>query len=162
MIYPAAFVLVAQGDLPVEEPPPAPGAQGGSRDPSHCSIPLTPPTSPEQPCSGTETHTQTHARTHTHTITRRCSHILYTHAHVRLNRHRAHTQTPTHSHTRKHARTHTHTHTNTPCHHQKLQKFTLNNCVPGTTNIISESALFTQQNNSILQSMTQLQMQYNP
>uniref|UniRef100_A0A8C7I1P5 Mediator of RNA polymerase II transcription subunit 13 n=1 Tax=Oncorhynchus kisutch TaxID=8019 RepID=A0A8C7I1P5_ONCKI len=51
MIYPAAFVLVAQGDLPVEEPPPAPGAQGGSRDPSHCSIPLTPPTSPEQPCS---------------------------------------------------------------------------------------------------------------
>uniref|UniRef100_A0A8C7W7A2 Mediator of RNA polymerase II transcription subunit 13 n=1 Tax=Oncorhynchus mykiss TaxID=8022 RepID=A0A8C7W7A2_ONCMY len=58
MIYPAAFVLVAQGDLPVEEPPPAPGAQGGSRDPSHCSIPLTPPTSPEQPCSGTETHTQ--------------------------------------------------------------------------------------------------------
>uniref|UniRef100_A0A8C7TBG8 Mediator of RNA polymerase II transcription subunit 13 n=1 Tax=Oncorhynchus mykiss TaxID=8022 RepID=A0A8C7TBG8_ONCMY len=49
MIYPAAFVLVAQGDLPVEEPPPAPGAQGGSRDPSHCSIPLTPPTSPEQP-----------------------------------------------------------------------------------------------------------------
>uniref|UniRef100_A0A673YU21 Mediator of RNA polymerase II transcription subunit 13 n=1 Tax=Salmo trutta TaxID=8032 RepID=A0A673YU21_SALTR len=65
MIYPAAFVLVAQGDLPVEEPPPAPGAQGGSRDPSHCSIPLTPPTSPEQPCSGTErhTHTHTHART---------------------------------------------------------------------------------------------------
>ncbi|CAB1332738.1 unnamed protein product [Coregonus sp. 'balchen'] len=51
MIYPAAFVLVAQGDLPVEEPPPAPGAQGASRDPSHCSIPLTPPTSPEQPCS---------------------------------------------------------------------------------------------------------------
>uniref|UniRef100_A0A8C8FL35 Mediator of RNA polymerase II transcription subunit 13 n=1 Tax=Oncorhynchus tshawytscha TaxID=74940 RepID=A0A8C8FL35_ONCTS len=76
MIYPAAFVLVAQGDLPVEEPPPAPGAQGGSRDPSHCSIPLTPPTSPEQPCSGTETHTQTHAHTHTHTMTRSCSHIL--------------------------------------------------------------------------------------
>uniref|UniRef100_A0A4W5JB58 Mediator of RNA polymerase II transcription subunit 13 n=1 Tax=Hucho hucho TaxID=62062 RepID=A0A4W5JB58_9TELE len=69
MIYPAAFVLVAQGDLPVEEPPPAPGAQGASRDPSHCSIPLTPPTSPEQPCSGTETHT----------MTCRCSHILYTH-----------------------------------------------------------------------------------
>uniref|UniRef100_A0A4W5JAY7 Mediator of RNA polymerase II transcription subunit 13 n=1 Tax=Hucho hucho TaxID=62062 RepID=A0A4W5JAY7_9TELE len=72
MIYPAAFVLVAQGDLPVEEPPPAPGAQGASRDPSHCSIPLTPPTSPEQPCSGTETHT----------MTCRCSHILYTHAHI--------------------------------------------------------------------------------
>ncbi|CAB1318551.1 unnamed protein product, partial [Coregonus sp. 'balchen'] len=51
MIYPAAFVLVAHGDLPVEQPPPAPGAQGLSRDPSHCSIPLTPPTSPEQPCS---------------------------------------------------------------------------------------------------------------
>ncbi|KAJ7987316.1 hypothetical protein DPEC_G00337460 [Dallia pectoralis] len=51
MIYPAAFVLVAHSDLPVEQPPPAPGAQGLSRDPSHCSIPLTPPTSPEQPCS---------------------------------------------------------------------------------------------------------------
>uniref|UniRef100_A0A673X989 Mediator of RNA polymerase II transcription subunit 13 n=1 Tax=Salmo trutta TaxID=8032 RepID=A0A673X989_SALTR len=53
MIYPAAFVLVAHGDLPVDQPLPAPGAQGLSRDPSHCSIPLTPPTSPEQPCSGT-------------------------------------------------------------------------------------------------------------
>uniref|UniRef100_A0AAZ3Q057 Mediator of RNA polymerase II transcription subunit 13 n=1 Tax=Oncorhynchus tshawytscha TaxID=74940 RepID=A0AAZ3Q057_ONCTS len=51
MVYPAAFVLVAHGDLPVDQPQPAPGAQGLSRDPSHCSIPLTPPTSPEQPCS---------------------------------------------------------------------------------------------------------------
>uniref|UniRef100_A0A8C7UUH2 Mediator of RNA polymerase II transcription subunit 13 n=1 Tax=Oncorhynchus mykiss TaxID=8022 RepID=A0A8C7UUH2_ONCMY len=51
MVYPAAFVLVAHGDLPVDQPQPAPGAHGLSRDPSHCSIPLTPPTSPEQPCS---------------------------------------------------------------------------------------------------------------
>uniref|UniRef100_A0A3P8YBA1 Mediator of RNA polymerase II transcription subunit 13 n=1 Tax=Esox lucius TaxID=8010 RepID=A0A3P8YBA1_ESOLU len=58
MIYPAAFVLVAHSDLPVEQPPPAPGAQGLSRDPSHCSIPLTPPTSPEQPCSGTDSTVQ--------------------------------------------------------------------------------------------------------
>lgn len=52
MIYPAAFVLIAQSDLPVEQPPPAPGSQGATRDPSSCGIPLTPPTSPEQPCSG--------------------------------------------------------------------------------------------------------------
>ncbi|XP_049330535.1 mediator of RNA polymerase II transcription subunit 13-like isoform X2 [Astyanax mexicanus] len=52
MIYPAAFVLVAHADLPVEQPPPAQGAQSGTRDSSNCGIPLTPPTSPEQPCSG--------------------------------------------------------------------------------------------------------------
>ncbi|XP_036436074.1 mediator of RNA polymerase II transcription subunit 13-like isoform X4 [Colossoma macropomum] len=52
MIYPAAFVLIAQADLPVEQPPPAQGAQSGTRDSSNCGIPLTPPTSPEQPCSG--------------------------------------------------------------------------------------------------------------
>ncbi|XP_026154135.1 mediator of RNA polymerase II transcription subunit 13-like isoform X2 [Mastacembelus armatus] len=51
MTYPAAFVLIAQGDLPVEQPPPAPAAQGLNRESNHCSIPLTPPTSPEQPCS---------------------------------------------------------------------------------------------------------------
>ncbi|XP_034458966.1 mediator of RNA polymerase II transcription subunit 13-like isoform X3 [Hippoglossus hippoglossus] len=51
MTYPAAFVLVAQGDLPVEQPPPVPAAQGLSRESNHCSVPLTPPTSPEQPCS---------------------------------------------------------------------------------------------------------------
>ncbi|XP_064152375.1 mediator of RNA polymerase II transcription subunit 13-like isoform X1 [Anguilla rostrata] len=52
MIYPAAFVLIAQSDLPMEQVPLAPGAQGISRDPSNCSIPLTPPSSPEQPCTG--------------------------------------------------------------------------------------------------------------
>uniref|UniRef100_A0A4W6E8P9 Mediator of RNA polymerase II transcription subunit 13 n=1 Tax=Lates calcarifer TaxID=8187 RepID=A0A4W6E8P9_LATCA len=52
MTYPAAFVLIAQGDLPVEQPPPVPAAQGLNREPNHCSVPLTPPTSPEQPCSG--------------------------------------------------------------------------------------------------------------
>ncbi|XP_062268747.1 mediator of RNA polymerase II transcription subunit 13-like isoform X1 [Platichthys flesus] len=51
MTYPAAFVLLAQGDLPVEQPPPVPAAQGLSRESNHCSVPLTPPTSPEQPCS---------------------------------------------------------------------------------------------------------------
>ncbi|KAG7481046.1 hypothetical protein MATL_G00062900 [Megalops atlanticus] len=52
MIYPSAFVLIAQADLPVEQVPSAQGAQGTSRDPTNCSIPLTPPTSPEQPCTG--------------------------------------------------------------------------------------------------------------
>lgn len=51
MTYPAAFVLIAQGDVPVEQPPPVPATQGLSREPNHCSVPLTPPTSPEQPCS---------------------------------------------------------------------------------------------------------------
>ncbi|XP_029371341.1 mediator of RNA polymerase II transcription subunit 13-like isoform X2 [Echeneis naucrates] len=51
MTYPAAFVLIAQGDLPVEQPPPVPQAQGLNRESNHCSVPLTPPTSPEQPCS---------------------------------------------------------------------------------------------------------------
>ncbi|XP_057674816.1 mediator of RNA polymerase II transcription subunit 13-like isoform X1 [Corythoichthys intestinalis] len=51
MTYPAALVLIAQGHLPVELPPPAPAAQGLSREQNHCSVPLTPPTSPEQPCS---------------------------------------------------------------------------------------------------------------
>ncbi len=52
MTYPAALVLIAQGDLPVEQPPPVPAAQGLNREPNHCSVPLTPPTSPQQPCSG--------------------------------------------------------------------------------------------------------------
>ncbi|KAM8744358.1 mediator of RNA polymerase II transcription subunit 13-like isoform 3-T3 [Acanthopagrus schlegelii] len=51
MTYPAALVLIAQGDLPVEQPPPVPAAQGLSREQNHCSVPLTPPTSPQQPCS---------------------------------------------------------------------------------------------------------------
>ncbi|CAJ1070333.1 mediator of RNA polymerase II transcription subunit 13-like isoform X5 [Xyrichtys novacula] len=51
MTYPAALVLIAQGDLPVDQPPPVPAAQGLNREPNHCSVPLTPPTSPQQPCS---------------------------------------------------------------------------------------------------------------
>ncbi|XP_069571315.1 mediator of RNA polymerase II transcription subunit 13-like isoform X1 [Brachyistius frenatus] len=51
MTYPAAFVLIAQGDLPVEQPPPVPAALGLNKEHNHCSVPLTPPTSPEQPCS---------------------------------------------------------------------------------------------------------------
>ncbi|XP_030624819.1 mediator of RNA polymerase II transcription subunit 13-like isoform X2 [Chanos chanos] len=51
MIYPAAFVLIAQADLPVEQPPSVAGVQGGGRDAANCGIPLTPPTSPQQPCS---------------------------------------------------------------------------------------------------------------
>ncbi|XP_054613847.1 mediator of RNA polymerase II transcription subunit 13-like isoform X2 [Dunckerocampus dactyliophorus] len=52
MTYPAALVLIAQSQLPVEPPPPAPAAQCLAREnQNHCSVPLTPPTSPEQPCS---------------------------------------------------------------------------------------------------------------
>lgn len=51
MTYPAAFVLIAQGDLPVEQSPSVPAAQSLNREANHCSGPLTPPTSPEQPCS---------------------------------------------------------------------------------------------------------------
>ncbi|KAM6985077.1 mediator of RNA polymerase II transcription subunit 13-like [Aplochiton taeniatus] len=51
MTYPAAFVLIAQSDLPIEQPPPASGTHGLVRDTSNCGVPLTPPTSPEQPCS---------------------------------------------------------------------------------------------------------------
>uniref|UniRef100_A0A3B3D0C2 Mediator of RNA polymerase II transcription subunit 13 n=1 Tax=Oryzias melastigma TaxID=30732 RepID=A0A3B3D0C2_ORYME len=50
MTYPAAFVLITQGDLPAEQPPVS-VAQGLSKEPNNCSVPLTPPTSPEQPCS---------------------------------------------------------------------------------------------------------------
>uniref|UniRef100_A0A8C4E9Z6 Mediator of RNA polymerase II transcription subunit 13 n=1 Tax=Dicentrarchus labrax TaxID=13489 RepID=A0A8C4E9Z6_DICLA len=60
MTYPAALVLIAQGDLPVEQPPPVPAAQGLNREQNHCSVPLTPPTSPQQPCSGNK-------NTHRHT-----------------------------------------------------------------------------------------------
>lgn len=52
MTYPVALVLIGQADLPVEQPPPVPAAQGLNREPNHCSVPLTPPTSPQQPCSG--------------------------------------------------------------------------------------------------------------
>uniref|UniRef100_A0A3B4AE80 Uncharacterized protein n=1 Tax=Periophthalmus magnuspinnatus TaxID=409849 RepID=A0A3B4AE80_9GOBI len=59
MTYPAAFVLIAQGDVPAEQPPPAPAAPGLMREQIHCSVPLTPPTSPEQPCSGNARRNQT-------------------------------------------------------------------------------------------------------
>uniref|UniRef100_A0A672ZGT8 Mediator of RNA polymerase II transcription subunit 13 n=1 Tax=Sphaeramia orbicularis TaxID=375764 RepID=A0A672ZGT8_9TELE len=62
MTYPAAFVLIAQGDLPVEPLPPVPAAQGLLREPNHCSVPLTPPTSPEQPCSGNKLHISHHSQ----------------------------------------------------------------------------------------------------
>uniref|UniRef100_A0A7N6AYH0 Mediator of RNA polymerase II transcription subunit 13 n=1 Tax=Anabas testudineus TaxID=64144 RepID=A0A7N6AYH0_ANATE len=67
MTYPAAFVLIAQGDLPVEQPPPVPAAQGLNREPNHCSVPLTPPTSPEQPCSGNK-YSHRHLFRCTHTV----------------------------------------------------------------------------------------------
>ncbi|XP_040053717.2 mediator of RNA polymerase II transcription subunit 13-like isoform X3 [Gasterosteus aculeatus] len=51
MTYPAALVLIAQGDLPLEQSPPVPATQGLSRELNHCSVPLTPPASPQQPCS---------------------------------------------------------------------------------------------------------------
>uniref|UniRef100_UPI0037E774A6 mediator of RNA polymerase II transcription subunit 13-like isoform X2 n=1 Tax=Semicossyphus pulcher TaxID=241346 RepID=UPI0037E774A6 len=51
MTYPAALVLIAQADVPVEQPPPVPAAHGLNRESNHCSVPLTPPTSPQQPCS---------------------------------------------------------------------------------------------------------------
>ncbi|KAJ3605431.1 hypothetical protein NHX12_027478, partial [Muraenolepis orangiensis] len=38
-------------DLLVRCPPPPPGVPALHRELSHCSVPLTPPTSPEQPCS---------------------------------------------------------------------------------------------------------------
>lgn len=59
MTYPAALVLIAQADLPVEQPPPVSAAPGLSREPNHCSVPLTPPTSPQQPCSGDRRTVQT-------------------------------------------------------------------------------------------------------
>lgn len=69
MIYPSAFVLIAQGDLPVQQTPPASGSQGPVRDPLNCSIPLTPPTSPEQPCSGSDpTHLLPHVPAYLHTL----------------------------------------------------------------------------------------------
>lgn len=52
MIYPAAFVVIAQTHLPMEQPSPMQGAHPATRELSNCGIPLTPPTSPEQPGSG--------------------------------------------------------------------------------------------------------------
>ncbi|RXM96315.1 Mediator of RNA polymerase II transcription subunit 13-like [Acipenser ruthenus] len=48
MVYPSAFVLIAQSEVPVAQP----STSAGLRDPTGCSIPLTPPSSPEQTCTG--------------------------------------------------------------------------------------------------------------
>uniref|UniRef100_A0A8D0D4T2 Mediator of RNA polymerase II transcription subunit 13 n=1 Tax=Sander lucioperca TaxID=283035 RepID=A0A8D0D4T2_SANLU len=79
MTYPAALVLIAQGDLPVEQPPPVPAAQGLSREPNHCSVPLTPPTSPQQPCSGNK-------NTHIHTFLQDISYNIIHHSAKKLTR----------------------------------------------------------------------------
>uniref|UniRef100_A0A8C9Z5F9 Mediator of RNA polymerase II transcription subunit 13 n=1 Tax=Sander lucioperca TaxID=283035 RepID=A0A8C9Z5F9_SANLU len=77
MTYPAALVLIAQGDLPVEQPPPVPAAQGLSREPNHCSVPLTPPTSPQQPCSGNKnTHIHTFLQDISYNIIHACNPVL--------------------------------------------------------------------------------------
>lgn len=60
MVYPSAFVLISQNDIPV---PQSVGSSGGHvtvgqpgvgsvKDPSNCGLPLTPPTSPEQAVIG--------------------------------------------------------------------------------------------------------------
>jgi hypothetical protein len=51
MVYPSAFVLVSQNDIPVPQSGHGTVAQqglGSVKDPSNCGMPLTPPTSPEQ------------------------------------------------------------------------------------------------------------------
>lgn len=56
MVYPSAFVLISQNDIPVPQSGASTGGHvtvaqqglGGMKDPSNCGMPLTPPTSPEQ------------------------------------------------------------------------------------------------------------------
>lgn len=56
MVYPSAFVLVSQNDIPVPQSGAGAGGHvtaaqqglGSVKDPSNCGMPLTPPTSPEQ------------------------------------------------------------------------------------------------------------------
>lgn len=56
MVYPSAFVLISQNDIPVPQSAASVGGQvpvaqqglGSVKDPSNCGMPLTPPTSPEQ------------------------------------------------------------------------------------------------------------------
>lgn len=60
MVYPSAFVLISQNDIPVPQSIVSTGGQitvgqqglGGVKDPSNCGMPLTPPTSPEQAVIG--------------------------------------------------------------------------------------------------------------
>lgn len=56
MVYPSAFVLISQNDIPVPQSAASVGGHvtvaqqglGSMKDPSNCGLPLTPPTSPEQ------------------------------------------------------------------------------------------------------------------
>lgn len=56
MVYPSAFVLISQNDIPVPQSTASVGGHisvaqqglGSVKDPSNCGMPLTPPTSPEQ------------------------------------------------------------------------------------------------------------------
>lgn len=60
MVYPSAFVLISQNDLPVPQSIAGTGGHitvgqqglGSVKDPSNCGMPLTPPTSPEQAVIG--------------------------------------------------------------------------------------------------------------
>lgn len=56
MVYPSAFVLISQNDIPVPQSGASAGGHatvaqqglGSVKDPTSCGMPLTPPTSPEQ------------------------------------------------------------------------------------------------------------------
>lgn len=60
MVYPSAFVLISQNDIPVPQSAASAGGHatvaqqglGSVKDPSNCGLPLTPPTSPEQVAIG--------------------------------------------------------------------------------------------------------------
>lgn len=60
MVYPSAFVLISQNDIPVPQSVASAGGHiavgqqglGSVKDPSNCGMPLTPPTSPEQAIVG--------------------------------------------------------------------------------------------------------------
>lgn len=60
MVYPSAFVLISQNDIPVPQSVAGAGGHitvgqqglGSVKDPSNCGMPLTPPTSPEQAVIG--------------------------------------------------------------------------------------------------------------
>lgn len=60
MVYPSAFVLISQNDIPVPQNVASSAGHitagqqglGSMKDPSNCGMPLTPPTSPEQAVIG--------------------------------------------------------------------------------------------------------------
>lgn len=60
LVYPSAFVLISQNDIPVPQSVAGAGGHitvgqqglGSGKDPSNCGMPLTPPTSPEQAVIG--------------------------------------------------------------------------------------------------------------